>query len=375
MLAVIYFALFATATALTLIPPFNYSIVFNYTGYFKTYEVPLQVKQILVDACGAQGGGSGGLGGRIQSLVNVTPSALLYVYVGGSGQTFNGGALPWNLNCCWNIGGGGTDIRTRSGGSDGSKNLTSRIVVAGGGGANSAFGGVGGAGGGLIGGTGASSRDQVGGTGGTQLVGGTGFYNSGADGGLGLGGRGDYTGGGGGYYGGGGAYCGGGGGGSSFSSGVILSNVQGDSRCSGDGKLIITPICSVGSCNFRTPPTPQPSVSPTIIPTPVPSFAADCPMGSAQIFDYKGRDQFWVASTNRVMVYLWGAGGGSAAGIPGEACSGGAGAYIQGLWSPTLGINYTIIVGQGGAFAGSRTYGGGGGGYWAGSGGGGAQSD
>ena len=86
---------------------------------------------MFVNATGAEGGGgndqsSGGLGGWVQASLSVTAGQMLYIYVGGDGSTgFNGGGYG---DYGYYEGGGATDIRTISG------NLTSRLIVAGGGG-------------------------------------------------------------------------------------------------------------------------------------------------------------------------------------------------------------------------------------------------
>lgn len=187
-----------------------------------TWEVPRGVKQIRIDCVAAQGftydTATGGLGGRVQCVLSVTPKQTLYINVGKQHQTYNDGTYD------------ASDIRTAS------DDLTTRLVVAGAGGGCAAtrylvvrsF--AGGAGGGLIGGTGgnfagaANNRADVGigGLGGTQEAGGSKAYFSNylkslyaTDGGFGLGGacnseggniagRGASGYGGAGYYGGGG---------------------------------------------------------------------------------------------------------------------------------------------------------------------------
>ena len=90
---------------------------------------------MFVNATGAHGGFNGydyekwGLGGWVQASLSVTAGQKLYIYVGGDGSTgnsFNGGGHAGKVE---RFGGGGaTDIRTVFG------NLTSRLIVAGGGG-------------------------------------------------------------------------------------------------------------------------------------------------------------------------------------------------------------------------------------------------
>ena len=178
---------------------FAHHETFTYTGSVQTFTVPKGIKQINVDALGANGGsddksfptGPAGYGGRVVATINVTPQQHLLVYVGGngSGQTggFNGeaaggGGVVSGENIGGDGGGGASDVRTGSA-------LDDRIVVAGGGGGGGGnyirrFGSnFGGKGGGLIGGSGGSSSkchhygyDVCGGagSGGTQSAGGTG---------------------------------------------------------------------------------------------------------------------------------------------------------------------------------------------------------
>lgn len=63
--------------------------IVSYTGSSATYVVPSDVNSLLIDAFGANGGGYGanyGLGGRVQSLISVTPGQTLYLLVGGAGS-------------------------------------------------------------------------------------------------------------------------------------------------------------------------------------------------------------------------------------------------------------------------------------------------
>lgn len=240
-----------------------------------------------IEACGGQGKSYGGRGGFISATIEALPTTTLYIYVGGWGDVFNGGGsgscggADAGFNCI--RGGGGTDIRTESGGADGSNNLESRLVVAGGGGAggNCQPRCSGGNGGGVVGARGQNPRTREAGyngngKGGTQTTGGacskSGFQWTGpkapCNGKLGKGGKSGKAGvggaGGGGYYGGGaGVFTGGGG--SSWSSGIITANTQGDSRCVGNGVLYITPLDQTG-----LPPSQEPTTGPTL-PTMAPS--------------------------------------------------------------------------------------------------------
>ena len=88
---------------------------------------------MFVNAYGAQGYNGGyerGYGGWVQALLSVTAGQTLYIYVGSLGfnrgsASFNGGGSAGRYG---GSGGGATDIRTISG------NLTSRLIVVGGGG-------------------------------------------------------------------------------------------------------------------------------------------------------------------------------------------------------------------------------------------------
>ncbi len=112
---------------------------FVYTGGQQTWDVPLGVTSLLVDAYGASGakctGGcsaDGGLGGRVFATVPVTQGTTVYINIGGAGGTttdsmggFNGGGSCTASNPSYIAGGGGaTDIRT-------STAITTALVVAG----------------------------------------------------------------------------------------------------------------------------------------------------------------------------------------------------------------------------------------------------
>lgn len=227
---------------------------FNYTGGAQTFVVPAGVTQITIDARGASGGGgsmgTGGLGGRSQAVLNVTPGQVLNLYVGGTTTSvtggYNGGGNAINSSTSRG-GGGASDIRL------GGTTLSERVLVAaGGGGAGTNCGSSdhGGHGGGLTGQNGwqCGSQTSYVGLGGTQTSGGA-FGNNqgqgcGTNGSLGQGGTGACTyggGGGGGYYGGGGGGYGGGGGGSSFVTSVGSSSVVHTTGFnSGNGQIILS---------------------------------------------------------------------------------------------------------------------------------------
>ena len=218
------------------------TVSFSYTGSQQTWTVPSGVTSITVDGYGAMGGhgasdlnSRGGLGGRVQTTISVTPGTTLNIYVGGAGGNttsnpgtgyepsfnpysagdgqggFNGGTQGGQTNA--GAGGGATDIRF------GGTELSNRIYVAGGGGGGgnqrrkSQPGGDGGHGGGTTGGAGSkggaggtnqSSSDLTrgpnatgggaGGGGGTSSAGGAGGSVSGSDGTLGIGGQGGNSG-------------------------------------------------------------------------------------------------------------------------------------------------------------------------------------
>jgi len=224
------------------------SSTFDFTGDVQQYVVPAGVTSLIVDVRGAQGGngsnptsGPGGLGGRVQTRLTVTPGQVLNLYVGGTG-------LPGTSSWQWIPGGynGGGQGRRQAGGggaSDiriGGTSLNDRVVVAGGGGGgglacNSTNHERGGNGGGLTGEEGYYCNSQTscdGGTGGTQTNAGNAPCYGGTTGGFGIGGNAwssnscsGHGGGGGGWYGGGGGGCGGsGGGGSSYTNPVLTSN-------------------------------------------------------------------------------------------------------------------------------------------------------
>ncbi len=237
--------IFATCILIGLAVNKSFSqVTYNYTGAVQTYTVPLFVTQLIIDMAGASGGNSfglavvntPGLGGRVQTTLNVTPGDVLNIYVGGRGVDgsatgivaggWNGGGNAYTAFGLYSggSGGGGSDIRF------GGTAFANRLVIASGGGgaATNTFSGGdhGGNGGGLVGLNGVSGDllPTTFGFGGTQVAGGAGGffapYVPGVNGTLGLGGDAgsDSAGGGagGGYYGGGGGCWAGGGGGSSY---------------------------------------------------------------------------------------------------------------------------------------------------------------
>jgi hypothetical protein len=235
------------------------TVTFNYTGSVQTFTVPAGVTSIIVDAYGAQGGSSGGavggLGGRAQATIPVTPGETLNIYVGQQGSsssgvlgtTFGGGGGVFHSigPGAGGSGGGASDIRRGTA-------LTGRLIVAGGGGGHGWISQslAGGFGGGLTGGDGGAANGTTAwsGKGGTQSAGGAsgGPFGQISAGSLGQGGNGDGDlagggGGGGGYYGGGGGRYSGGGGGSSYVAAAGNTNTSTSSGVRfGNGEITIT---------------------------------------------------------------------------------------------------------------------------------------
>ena len=236
---------------------------FPYTGDYYEWTAPMGVAQVGFDVYGAQGGGggaptslrgSGGLGGRVQGKLTVTPGSTYRIYVGGKGTDhslsgaggFNGGGSTLATaddNVRPGSGGGASDIRSGA-------NWSDRLVVAGGGGGASGYTTAnGGAGGGLTGEDGPLPRHCSGhGRGGSQVAGGAkGTCGpNGTAGSLGIGGNGwGYShgggAGGGGYYGGGGGVVDSGGGGSSFTHATLATEVvHAQGSRSGNGLVVLT---------------------------------------------------------------------------------------------------------------------------------------
>ena len=233
---------------------------FGYTGSAQTFIVPAGVTSVIIEAWGAQGGGSyGGNGGYASGTLSVTPGQALAIYVGGQGGT--------NAAAGWNGGGlGGYDLQNggaTSGGGGGASDVRAggvSVIIAGGGGGACIEGGEnapGGTGGGMSGSNAPNCINAIGGAGGTQSGPGIVFTTSrGATSGSGSqGGNGSSAvqawaggGGGGGYFGGAGGtstqdhpagYGAGGGGGSSYIGGVSGGTTQSGQR-SGNGYVRIS---------------------------------------------------------------------------------------------------------------------------------------
>jgi len=266
---------------------------YSSTGSMQTYTVPACVTQITVDAMGAEGGDAigtttgwgagpvnltGGNGGRVLTVITVTPGEVLNIFVGAKGTPtaggFNGGGNPGpacsGTEVKWAGGGGASDIR-RNG-----ITLADRIIVAGGGGGAAGASGNtyrspdnSGGGGGLNGSNGTNSAGNacVSPAGGTQGAGGIGGNQScwcggplvAGTGSLGLGGNSlcapsglstcscggtgctSGGGGGGGYYGGGAGICfAGGAGGSSYTLPAAISVIHTQGFQTGNGLILIT---------------------------------------------------------------------------------------------------------------------------------------
>jgi Glycine rich protein/Abnormal spindle-like microcephaly-assoc'd, ASPM-SPD-2-Hydin len=235
---------------------------FGYSGSVQTYTVPAGVNSLQVSATGGSGTGyyhaDGGAGGTVNATIPATPGQTLDIYVGGNGGTPNGYSAPGGYNGGGSSGpfagsgGGATDIRTSQ------NDLSSRILVAGGGGGAGPGNGAGndapGGNAGYPAGADGSSSYGTPGGGGTQQTGGAGGpssgggYQGGTYGGFGSGGTGAFSGGtgggggGGGYYGGGGASgSSGGGGGSDYVAGGAYNTTY---STGGGAGVTITPVSS-----------------------------------------------------------------------------------------------------------------------------------
>lgn len=259
-----------------------------------TFNVPGGVSTVTVEAIGANGGGYGTAPGSDvkASISGLAGISTLYVEVGGAGLNGSGnssgpvvggpgGAGGFNgggnggigvLASGGNGGGGASDVRTIP--RTASNTLSTRLVVASGGGGAPGFGSnLGGLGGGIAG-IGCSSHGTCGGGGGSATGGGRGGAGAipspsnqgqggtaGSDGALGKGGDGasGAGGGGGGYYGGGGGggglndpVGGGGGGGSDLTNG---------SSSGAQASPIGTPVASVTASSVTISYTYTPSVT------------------------------------------------------------------------------------------------------------------
>jgi hypothetical protein len=84
----------STGVSVSATPTAFVTQAFTYTGAQQSFTVPAGVTSVSIDAYGAQGGNSGGLGGRATGALSVTPGQVLYVYVGGAGA--NGSGSGWH---------------------------------------------------------------------------------------------------------------------------------------------------------------------------------------------------------------------------------------------------------------------------------------
>lgn len=240
------------------------TVSFVSTGAEQTFTVPAGVSSIHVVSIGGRGGiSTDGFGARVSGDLAVSPGQVLFVEVAGNGSAtgsrlggFNGGANGGTNN--GSGGGGASDLRTVSSSLGGS--LSSRLIVAagGGGGAGASGGPYGGEGGaaGADGAVGAGATQHGdGGKAGTGSSGGAAGGPNGTAGTLGGGGAGGSDnsglgggGGGGGYYGGGGGGSGvsdnrggGGGGGSSFTGTASNATVGADTAGTASITISYTP--------------------------------------------------------------------------------------------------------------------------------------
>lgn len=98
--------------------PLNTPLPYAYSGAPVSIVVPSGARAMVVDLNGAQGGFSGqagGLGGRVQATIPVTPGETLELRVGGQGSVatggYNGGGAGLVDSTTGYGGGGATDIR------------------------------------------------------------------------------------------------------------------------------------------------------------------------------------------------------------------------------------------------------------------------
>jgi len=258
--------------------------VITYTGKVETYTV--ETSGIYdITAFGAQGGTGGasrgaigGLGAEIEGAFYLTAGEQLRIVVGGAGKDGNlggnygggGGGGTFLIADGTPLiiagGGGGSSYSGYSSGRPGRAALTgSDGLASGGAGGGRGQGGLGGGyGGGGGGGYSGGDGGKPPGPPTSGIAQGSGYAGGSkyAPGGFGGGGGGGYAGGGGGggYGGGGGGgdglikngfYGGGGGGGGSFDGGTNRVMIAGENT--GNGKIIIEPLCFLRGTRIRTP--------------------------------------------------------------------------------------------------------------------------
>jgi Glycine rich protein len=238
------------------------TVVFNYTGGEQTFTVPAGNSSIQVTAIGASGENGGlslttsGRGARVSGTLAVTPGQILYVEVGGVGTEwfgdgstpggggFNGGGDTYLSGSNPSGGGGASDVRTRPR-SDGPQSLSSRLLVAGGGGGRGdrlLSGGDAGSAGEIAGCGGEPGKQNAGGAPGEEGAATT-FPTAGSSGQGGTGGKS------------GTAYVGGGGGGGYFGGGGGNVESEGDPEgCGGGGGSSLVPSGGTSSLADRTTP-------------------------------------------------------------------------------------------------------------------------
>ena len=124
---------------------FQFEQDFDYTGTEQVLTIP-KTGTYKIELWGASGGGitvndtfyNGGLGGYVSGIISLEEQQKLYIYVGGSTSTYeggyNGGSTGGTTNDGTYTGGGGsTDIRLVNGEWNVFSSLKSRIMVASGG--------------------------------------------------------------------------------------------------------------------------------------------------------------------------------------------------------------------------------------------------
>ncbi len=203
----------------------NYIFNFAYTGSVQKFTIP-ETGTYKLEVWGAQGGdhsdnAHGGNGGYSKGEIELNAGTILYIYVGGQGQSvsdeqtyssnaFGGGGKSYTgaqSNVLCGGGGGASDIRIAQ------DSLYSRVLVGGGGGGacawsrESSYSSIGGVGGGTSGTSATTYKgsSQKNGSGGTINSAGTNSASSTLNGSFGTGGSASSSsggGGGGGWYGG-----------------------------------------------------------------------------------------------------------------------------------------------------------------------------